>query len=132
MIFLFIFLWMIAAVITCGILISINPDEWDVKDAWIGMLVCTLSWPLMAIFGLVYLIFTKFGKLAIAVAGFLDSFSRKIESSRSSEEILEELKAYLSKYDDNDGVKVKYILQILYGEEWYKEKWRKKNEDEKY
>lgn len=128
MIFLFIFLWMIAAVITCGIVISIDPDEWGEEFAWIAMIVCTASWPLLAIFGLAYLIFTKIGKLATAVAGFIDSFRREIESSRSSEAILEELKAYLSKYEDNDGVKVKYILQILYGEEWYKRKWGKKNE----
>lgn len=126
MIFLFIFLWMIAAIITCGIFIHMDPDEWGGEFAWLWMLVCTASWPLMAICGLVYLIFVEIGKLATAVAGFLDSFSRKIESSRSSEAILEELKAYLSKYEDNDGVKVKYILQILYGEYCYKEKMEKK------
>lgn len=126
MIFLFIFLWMAAAIITCGIMVHMEPDEWGGEFTWLAMLVCTPSWPLFAIFGLVYLIFTKIGKLATAVAGFLDSFTRKIESSRSSEAILEELKGYLSKYDDNDVVKAKYILQILYGEYWYKEKWEKK------
>lgn len=79
MTFLFIFLWMIAAVITCGIFIHMDPDEWGGESAWIWMLVCTLSWPLMAIFGLIYLIFTKIGKLATAVAGFLDSFKKEEE-----------------------------------------------------
>lgn len=120
-------LWMIGAIITCGIIIYCNPEVYC-DEVWITMLACTATWPLMGVFYLVYLVFFNLGKLAIAVAGFLDSFSRRIKSSRSSEAILEELKAYLSKYEDNDGVKVKYILQILYGECWYKEKWKKKNE----
>lgn len=79
MIFLFIFLWMIAAVITCGIFISMDPDEWGGEFAWIAMIVCSASWPLLAIFGLAYLTFTKIGKLATAVAGFLDSFRKEEE-----------------------------------------------------
>ena len=79
MIFLFIFLWMAAAVITCGVGIHKDPDEWDGELTWLLMLSCTFVWPLLAIFGLVYLIFTKIGKLATAVAGFLDSFKKEEE-----------------------------------------------------
>lgn len=79
MIFLFIFLWMAAAIITCGILIHMDPDEWGEEFAWMAMIICTCSWPLLAIFGLIYLIFTKIGKLATAVAGFLDSFKKEEE-----------------------------------------------------
>ena len=79
MIFLFIFLWMVAAIFTCGILIHINPDECGEEDAWMAMVICTCGWPLIAIYGLIYLIFSKFGKLATAVAGFLDSFKKDEE-----------------------------------------------------
>lgn len=79
MIILFIVLWMVAAIFTCGILIHINPYECGGEFAWMAMVICTCGWPLFAIFGLVYLIFTKIGKLATAVAGFLDSFEKDEE-----------------------------------------------------
>lgn len=79
MIFLFIVLWMVAAIFTCGILIHINSDECGEESAWMTMVICTCGWPLIAIFGLFYLIFSKTGKLAMAVAGFLDSFKKEEE-----------------------------------------------------
>ena len=77
MTFLFIFLWMVASVITCGIMISLDPDEWGGEWTWLAMLLCIVSWPLAAVFGLAYFIFSKIGKLATFVAGFLDSFHKE-------------------------------------------------------
>lgn len=76
---LFIFLWMAVAIITCGILIHMDPDECGEEFAWMAMVICTCGWPLFAIFGLIYLIFTEIGKLATAVAGFLDFFRKEEE-----------------------------------------------------
>lgn len=109
-------LWMRGAIITCGILIHYDLIEYG-DDAWISMLLCTLIWPLIGVLCLLYLVFFNLGKLAIAVAGFLDSLKKK-KDRHKAEDIVKELKAYLKKYDEGEGVKVKYILQILYGEDW--------------
>lgn len=71
MIVLIIFAWIVCAVITEGVLMHIDPEEWE-DDLQANMLFCIAMWPMLVIAGIGYVLLTQLSKLSMVVYGFLD------------------------------------------------------------
>ena len=71
LIVLIIFAWIVCAVITAGVLMHIDPEEWG-RDLQVNMLFCIAAWPMLVVAGIGYVLLTKLSKLSMVVYGFLD------------------------------------------------------------
>lgn len=71
MIALFIIAWVICAVITCGGMMHVYPDEWG-DDPVFCMGICLGLWPVFALIGIGYIVLKRLSKIGMFFAGFLD------------------------------------------------------------
>ena len=73
---LFILVWVLCAVITYGVIMHMQPDEWT-DDIELYMFICLIGWWLFAILWISCLILRQLCKIALFFAGFLDKLMDK-------------------------------------------------------
>lgn len=78
-----IIVWLICSIVTSGMVLHIFPEEWGEDNAWAALLVCIMSWPLLALFVIAHYILMKISLLAVFVKGFLDAMSKKKSKRRT-------------------------------------------------
>ena len=80
MIALFIIAWVLCAVITCGVMMHVDPDEWA-DDPTLCMTICIVGWWFFAVWGIgslvIYSVMKQLSKIGLFVAGFLDKLMDK-------------------------------------------------------
>lgn len=81
-----IIVWLICSIVTSGMVMHIFPEDWYVDDAWAALLVCIMSWPLLALFVIAHYILMKISLSAIFAKGFLDAMSKKEQRGESNEQ----------------------------------------------
>lgn len=78
MIVLIITAWILCAIITCGVMMHVQPDEW-LDSQVLCMVVCLVCWWLFAAMGIGYLIIKQLSKLGLFVAGFLGALISEVD-----------------------------------------------------
>ena len=80
MIVIYIALWLIISIISAGIMIYDDPEEWGGDDACLAVLLNVIGcWVIFLVLGIVVFVFRHLGNLAMWVAGFITGVTKSEE-----------------------------------------------------